>query len=982
MLEGIFGGEIKTTIKCVHCSNQRINSEHFLDISLPIVVSGQGSANNNVSLEECLSAHMDVEFLVGENSVECDKCRRIIAAKYNKTPLDFPSISSPAEKSSRISTPPANLVLHLKRFLVTPNGIVKRDSPVIFPAVLDMSTFLSESIESKTIKYDLFGLVEHLGNFDDQGHYVAYRRRPIDEDYWFICNDEKVSKTCLANVLSRQAYILFYKESESSEMQEKPVSSGLHDNPVQDNIPMDHQVETISDVIYIENFDELSQDYIEIHFDSEDSGILACPVAEVPTEVTSQLTSEVESNILDKTRAPEISYFKLVDPFASNKSDVDTNLQQGHLDEQDISIINDYNKNPRTCAVCNSSTTMKWHRKADGERVCQECAKRILLERKNIQFKRVDYGPCSNCTATKSSRWSTKVGGGEEGTLCKTCYDYELKHKSPRPRKSSGKGRLPVVKNSGPCSNCGTTKSKRWIIPKGQAEIFCNTCYQFQRKHKSPRPRISSDNGSLQSVLKNGGPCSNCCTTKSKRWTTPHGEVGTLCKTCYDYELKHKSPRPTISSGKGRLPVLKNGGPCSNCGTTKSGRWTIPKGQAGILCNACYQFELKHKSPRPRIPSDNGSLQSVLENSGPCSNCGTEKSCRWITPKGQAGILCNTCYVFERNHKRPRPSIPSDNGSLQSVLKNSGPCANCGTEKSCRWITPKGQAGILCNTCYVFERNHKRPRPSIPSDNGSLQSVLKNSGPCANCGTEKSCRWTIPKGQARILCNTCYQFELKHKSPRPRIPSDNGSLQSVLENSGPCSNCGTEKSSRWATPKGQGILCNTCYFYQHRVKRPRPRIPSDKGRLPPSYKPGTKRYKNQLRLRWSALHKLEGPCYNCYSNTEASTLGTNFSDEALCYDCAVRKYNVKPSDNPPSHAYTTTLDGEIINVDLDATDFKDLSQTWVCPYRDKEKLTIEGCIIGFTKQRLVKAVTSVRQTTINSTSTAWKLVSFFRNCIH
>lgn len=39
MLEGIFGGEIKTTIKCVHCSNQRINSEHFLDISLPIVVS-------------------------------------------------------------------------------------------------------------------------------------------------------------------------------------------------------------------------------------------------------------------------------------------------------------------------------------------------------------------------------------------------------------------------------------------------------------------------------------------------------------------------------------------------------------------------------------------------------------------------------------------------------------------------------------------------------------------------------------------------------------------------------------------------------------------------------------------------------------------------------------------------------------------------------------------------------------------------------
>lgn len=72
-----------------------------------------------VSLEECLSAHMDVEFLVGENSVECDKCRRIIAAKYNKTPLDFPSISSPAEKSSRISTPPANLVLHLKRFLVT-----------------------------------------------------------------------------------------------------------------------------------------------------------------------------------------------------------------------------------------------------------------------------------------------------------------------------------------------------------------------------------------------------------------------------------------------------------------------------------------------------------------------------------------------------------------------------------------------------------------------------------------------------------------------------------------------------------------------------------------------------------------------------------------------------------------------------------------------------------------------------------------------
>lgn len=58
------------------------------------------------------------------------------------------------------------------------------------------------------ILYDLFGTVNHHGNLQS-GHYVTNVKVG---DEWFRCNDQHVSKSTEATVLTNDgAYILFYR---------------------------------------------------------------------------------------------------------------------------------------------------------------------------------------------------------------------------------------------------------------------------------------------------------------------------------------------------------------------------------------------------------------------------------------------------------------------------------------------------------------------------------------------------------------------------------------------------------------------------------------------------------------------------------------------------------------------------------------------------------------------------------------------------
>lgn len=132
------------------------------------------------------------------------------------------------------STPDV-LVLHLKRFEYR-NVFVrdKLNTFVDFPlSGLDMSDFARYSQRQflrcggapptpGAVVYDLYGVVNHMGGMAG-GHYTAYTNSAVGRgftdprgEYWHEFNDSTVSRVPPQAVVTRYAYVLFYRRRKES----------------------------------------------------------------------------------------------------------------------------------------------------------------------------------------------------------------------------------------------------------------------------------------------------------------------------------------------------------------------------------------------------------------------------------------------------------------------------------------------------------------------------------------------------------------------------------------------------------------------------------------------------------------------------------------------------------------------------------------------------------------------------------------------
>lgn len=151
------------------------------------------------SVQSCLNNFTALELMTGNNKVGCDSCTESIHGKDGKT------IYTTATKQFFISSPPAVLILHLKRFQVGPRFMFRKLSKhVTFPFVLDLAPFCASKVKTlpnvhrhqKKLMYSLYGIVEHSGSMLG-GHYVAYVKvRPnitADDPRWkFLPKGSKV----------------------------------------------------------------------------------------------------------------------------------------------------------------------------------------------------------------------------------------------------------------------------------------------------------------------------------------------------------------------------------------------------------------------------------------------------------------------------------------------------------------------------------------------------------------------------------------------------------------------------------------------------------------------------------------------------------------------------------------------------------------------------------------------------------------------
>lgn len=152
------------------------SGEHCRTIGAPYI-----SSPGECSVQTCLNAFVATELLSGNNKVSCEACTR----RLNGTDPKAKSVLTNATKQFLVSSLPAVLILHLKRFQMgLRHSFMKLSTEVTFPLVLDMGPFCRASPQTakehrtvcpdqKHILYSLYGVVEHSGSMHT-GHYIAF----------------------------------------------------------------------------------------------------------------------------------------------------------------------------------------------------------------------------------------------------------------------------------------------------------------------------------------------------------------------------------------------------------------------------------------------------------------------------------------------------------------------------------------------------------------------------------------------------------------------------------------------------------------------------------------------------------------------------------------------------------------------------------------------------------------------------------------
>ena len=151
-----------------------------------------------LKLEDLLNNFNELEKLTKDNKWYCPKCKQFQLA----------------DKKMEIFSINEVVIIHLKRF----RNNRKIDNLVEFPIEeLDLGNYLSN--KSDKYIYDLFAVANHVGGLHG-GHYFAYCKNSIDGE-WYEFNDSNVSKIDTKNVVTENAYVLFYKRKREEKINEE-----------------------------------------------------------------------------------------------------------------------------------------------------------------------------------------------------------------------------------------------------------------------------------------------------------------------------------------------------------------------------------------------------------------------------------------------------------------------------------------------------------------------------------------------------------------------------------------------------------------------------------------------------------------------------------------------------------------------------------------------------------------------------------------
>jgi ubiquitin C-terminal hydrolase len=146
--------------------------------------------NHDVKLDDCFEYFGRDELMKGDNKMHCNYCDKLCTKVYSTKIFSFPNY----------------LIINLNR---GKDGEYECD--VNFPDMLDVSKYASFKQGCKI--YELYAVICHIGPSSMIGHFVAYCKNRIDNQ-WYLYNDALVA-ICTKPFQYNEGkpYILFYKSS-------------------------------------------------------------------------------------------------------------------------------------------------------------------------------------------------------------------------------------------------------------------------------------------------------------------------------------------------------------------------------------------------------------------------------------------------------------------------------------------------------------------------------------------------------------------------------------------------------------------------------------------------------------------------------------------------------------------------------------------------------------------------------------------------
>jgi len=212
IISDIFFGFTETTNECLNCKN-KFNSQGmnnpicynygiFNCLIFPLeevknmnqICNNNNQINNNrVSLYDCFAFNQKSELFTGENRNYCNICKLLFDSIY----------------TSKIFISPNVLILILNRG----KGNIY-DVKLDFSEEIDITQFATKK-DVPQLKYNLYGVITHIGQNGPNAHFIASCKSPIDNK-WYRYNDAFVNP--ITNLQKEviefgTPYILFYKKN-------------------------------------------------------------------------------------------------------------------------------------------------------------------------------------------------------------------------------------------------------------------------------------------------------------------------------------------------------------------------------------------------------------------------------------------------------------------------------------------------------------------------------------------------------------------------------------------------------------------------------------------------------------------------------------------------------------------------------------------------------------------------------------------------